>query len=70
MEKRTNENTNGLIWQYFFKGTDFGDITLEQVMHVQNILNSRPIKRLGYMAPKKKFNQSKNLDYNAVALSD
>lgn len=68
-ERGANENTNGLIRQYFPKGTDFGDITPEQVMHVQNILNSRPRKRLGYMTPKEKFKQLTNLDYNAVALS-
>ena len=67
-ERGANENTNGLIRQYFPKGTDFGNITQEQVMRVQNILNSRPRKRLGYMTPKEKFNQLTNLDYNAVAL--
>ena len=56
----------GLIRQYFPKGTDFGDITPEQVMRVQNILNSRPRKRLGYMTPKDKFKQLTNLDYNAA----
>jgi Transposase and inactivated derivatives, IS30 family len=44
-ERGANENTNGLIRQYFPKCTDFGDITPEQVMHLQNILNSRPRKR-------------------------
>jgi transposase, IS30 family len=67
-ERGANENTNGLIRQYFPKGTDFGDITQEQVMRVQNILNSRPRKRLGYMTPIEKFKQLTNLDYNAVAL--
>ena len=68
-ERDANENTNGLIRQYFPKSTDFGDITHEQVMRVQNILNSRPRKRLGYMTPKEKFKQLTNLDYNTVALS-
>jgi len=35
-------------------------------MRVQNILNSRPRKRLGYMTPKEKFKQLTNLDYNAA----
>ena len=68
-ERGANENTNGLIRQYFPKGIDFRDITPEQVMRVQNILNSRPRKRLGYMTPKEKFKQLTNLDYNEVALS-
>ena len=38
-------------------------------MRVQNILNSRPRKRLGYMTPKEIFKQLTNLDYNAVVLS-
>jgi Transposase and inactivated derivatives, IS30 family len=68
-ERGANENTNGLIRQPFLKGKDFGDITSEQVMHVQYTLGSRPRKRLGHMTPKEKFNQLTNLDYNAVALS-
>lgn len=55
-ERGANEITNGLIWQNFPKGTYFGDITQEQVMRVQNILNSRPRKRLGYMTPKENIN--------------
>ena len=54
-ERGANENNNGLIRQYFPKGTDFRDVTDGQVMRVQNILNSRPRKRLGYMPPKEKI---------------
>ncbi len=68
-ERGANENTNGLIRQYFPKGTDFGDITQEQVMHVQNILNSRPRKRFGFLSPKENFKEITNLDYNEAALS-
>ena len=68
-ERGANENTNGLIRQYFPKGTDFGGITHEQVLQVQNILNSRPRKRLGYMTPLQNFKQLTNLDLNEVALS-
>jgi len=46
-----------------------GDITHEQVIQVQNILNSRPRKRLGYMTPKEKFKELTNMDYKEVALS-
>ena len=68
-ERGANENTNGLIRQYFPKGTDFGDITQEQVMRVQKILNSRPRKRLGYMTPKEKYKSLTNKEFDAVALS-
>lgn len=44
-ERGSNENINGLHRQYFLEGADFGEATKEQVMHVQNILNSRPRKK-------------------------
>lgn len=68
-ERGANENSNGLIRQYFPKGTDFRDITNEQVMRVQNILNSRPRKRLGYMTPKEKYKLLTNNEFDTVALS-
>ena len=45
------------------------DITQEQVMRVQNILNSRLRKRLGYMTPKEKYKSLTNKEFDAVALS-
>ena len=68
-ERGANENTNGLIRQYFPKGSDFSNITNEQVIKVQHILNNRPRKRLGYMTPIEKLKQLTNLEYNMVALS-
>jgi IS30 family transposase len=50
-EKGTNENTNGLIRQYFPKGTDFNKITDEAIMTVENELNNRPRKCLNYKSP-------------------
>lgn len=50
-ERGTNENANGLIRQYFPKGTDFSMITDEEIHHVENQLNTRPRKRLGFRAP-------------------
>lgn len=41
-ERPTNENTNGLIRDYFPKGTDFSLVTKKQLNHVQNQLNQRP----------------------------
>ena len=54
-ERGANENTNGLIRQYIPKGTDFSDITDEFVNWVENKLNNRPRKRLGYLTPNEKF---------------
>ena len=50
-ERGTNENMNGLIRQYFPKGTDFDQVTDEEIAAVERKLNMRPRKRLGYRAP-------------------
>ena len=47
----TNENTNGLIRQYFPKDCDFTTITDKQLMEVQDKLNNRPRKVLGMKTP-------------------
>jgi len=54
-ERGANENTNGLIRQYFPKGTSFENITNEQVTYVQNKLNNRPRKKLGFLSPNEFF---------------
>lgn len=50
-EKGTNENTNGLIRQYFPKGTDFNNISEAMLKEVELALNSRPRKCLEYKTP-------------------
>ena len=50
-ERGTNENTNGLIRRYFPKGTDFNNVTEEQLKIVQDKLNNRPRKVLGFKTP-------------------
>jgi len=47
----TNENTNGLIRQFFPKGTDLASIPEHRFTTVQQLLNDRPRKRLGYRTP-------------------
>ena len=54
-ERGLNENTNGLIRQYFPKGSSFLDITLEQVEHVMFRLNNRPRKALNGKTPSELF---------------
>lgn len=54
-ERGINENTNGLIRQYFPKGTDFNLITQEQIDFVMNRLNSRPRKTRGGKQPVELF---------------
>ena len=50
-ERPTNENTNGLIRDYFPKGTDFSLLTKKELKEVQNQLNERPRKTLEYESP-------------------
>lgn len=50
-QRGSNENTNGLIRQYFPKRSDFKKITQKQVSEVQNKLNNRPRKRYNYRTP-------------------
>jgi len=50
-ERGTNENTNGLIRQFFPKKTRFDRITSAQITHVEDKLNNRPRKSLTYRTP-------------------
>ena len=50
-ERGTNENTNGLIREYFPKKTDFSMITYEEISKVEYALNTRPRKRLNWKTP-------------------
>jgi IS30 family transposase len=54
-ERGTNENTNGLVRQYFPKGSDFGQITERDIQQVAARLNNRPRKRLNYRTPQRVF---------------
>ena len=50
-QRGTNENTNGLLREYFPKGQDLTDVTQEAVQCVEDELNHRPRKILGYKTP-------------------
>jgi IS30 family transposase len=54
-ERGLNENTNGLIRQYFPKNTNFISITVESVRNVMDQLNNRPRKTLDYATPNEVF---------------
>lgn len=55
-QRGTCENTNGLIRQFFPKGTDFSLITKSRIDWVQNALNERPRATLEYKTPKAALN--------------
>jgi len=54
-QRGLNEHTNGLIREYFPKGTDFNNISDMEVMIVQNKLNNRPRAVLGFKTPEEVF---------------
>jgi IS30 family transposase len=56
-QRGTNENTNGLVRQYFPKGTDFRTVTHQEVREAQNRLNHRPRACLEFQTPDAVFHR-------------
>jgi IS30 family transposase len=50
-QRGTNENTNGLLRQFFPKGTDFTQVSHRAVARVEKLINERPRRRLDYRTP-------------------
>ncbi len=56
-QRGTNENTNGLIRQYFPKGTNFHTVTHQELREVENLLNNRPRACLQFETPAAVFHR-------------
>ena len=70
-QRATNENTNGLLRQYFPKGTDLSRWDLEDLLAVQDALNSRPRKVLGWKTPAEALDEHlRSLQHAGVATTD
>jgi len=54
-ERGTNENTNGLLRQFFPKKSMFANITQETIEEAVKLINNRPRKRLDYLTPREVF---------------
>lgn len=67
-ERGLNEHTNGLVRQYLPKGKCFDEVTKEDLMRIEVLLNNRPRKVLNFMTPLEAFNHLSQ-EPSSVALS-
>lgn len=67
-QRGTCENTNGLIRNFFPKGTDFGTIDKKRLQWVQEALNERPRQKLEFKTPKDALNKL-ILEHQKIALA-
>ena len=58
-ERGTNENANGLIRQVIPKRTNFAEISHQRIKQIENLINERPRKRVGYKTPNEVFSEAK-----------
>ncbi|MDH4263923.1 MAG: IS30 family transposase [Spirochaetia bacterium] len=54
-QRPLNENTNGLVRQFCAKGSDFSKYTDSYIQHVEDLINNRPRKILGFKTPNEVF---------------
>jgi IS30 family transposase len=66
-QRGSNENTNGLLREYLPKGTDLSEHTPADLLAIQNELNDRPRKRLGFHTPREAVAKLLEQDLDGVA---
>ena len=66
-DRGLNEHTNGLIRRFYPKKTNFASVTDEQIRYVQDLLNDRPRKSLGYLTPNEVINQYLTKSYKKLS---
>ena len=59
-QRGTNENRNGLVRFYLPHKTDLNQLTWQQIRRVENLINDRPVKCLGYQTPNEAFTLEMN----------
>ena len=70
-QRGSNENTNGLLRQYFPKGTDLSRWTAEDLAAIAHTLSTRPRKILGWRTPAKALDEHlQSLQTSNVATTD
>ena len=67
-ERGTNENTNGLIRRFLPKGTDFNNVSAKRLKQIEDNLNNRPRKVLGFRTPNEMRSQEISNNSSSVQL--